>query len=138
MRRERAFFFYSLFFFSAALVACKSVRCRVRVLFVLSASIKPRHRYKPGQCLPLAVRVWVVKCSRAGYDAMRFVVGFFVFSDRLLRDRRSNQNALSLSPHTHQPPVIATLGPACRDVETLKEMLEAGMSCARVDLTVRK
>ncbi|KAK9804986.1 hypothetical protein WJX73_008258 [Symbiochloris irregularis] len=31
--------------------------------------------------------------------------------------------------------VIATIGPACRDVETLAKMLKAGMACARVDLT---
>ena len=32
--------------------------------------------------------------------------------------------------------VICTLGPSCRDVETLVELLEAGMTAARVDLTV--
>ena len=32
--------------------------------------------------------------------------------------------------------VIATLGPSCRDVETLVAMMEAGMTAARVDLTV--
>ena len=32
--------------------------------------------------------------------------------------------------------VICTLGPACRDVETLVELLEAGMTAARIDLTV--
>jgi hypothetical protein len=32
--------------------------------------------------------------------------------------------------------VMATLGPACREVEVLCKMLEEGMSCARVDLTV--
>lgn len=32
--------------------------------------------------------------------------------------------------------VVCTLGPACRDVETLVQLLEAGMTGARVDLTV--
>lgn len=32
--------------------------------------------------------------------------------------------------------VICTLGPSCRDVETLVELLEAGMTAARIDLTV--
>lgn len=32
--------------------------------------------------------------------------------------------------------VVGTLGPACRDVETLVELLNAGMTAARVDLTV--
>ncbi|KAK9840140.1 hypothetical protein WJX74_004030 [Apatococcus lobatus] len=31
--------------------------------------------------------------------------------------------------------VIATLGPSCHEYEVLVEMLQAGMSCARVDLT---
>lgn len=33
--------------------------------------------------------------------------------------------------------VIATLGPACRDVDTLVSLLESGLAAARVDLTVR-
>lgn len=33
--------------------------------------------------------------------------------------------------------VIATVGPSCQDVETLCLMLEAGMTCVRIDLTVR-
>ena len=32
--------------------------------------------------------------------------------------------------------VICTLGPSCRDVETLVQLLEAGMTAARIDLTV--
>ena len=62
----------------------------------------------------------------------------------LLCDRRLDRSTkgffLSQSKPFPKPQraVIATLGPACRDVETLKDMLEAGMSCARVDLTVRK
>ena len=32
--------------------------------------------------------------------------------------------------------VIGTLGPSCRDVETLVAMLDAGMTAARIDLTV--
>jgi len=31
--------------------------------------------------------------------------------------------------------VIITIGPACQDVETLCQLLEAGASCARCDLT---
>ncbi|KAK9866972.1 hypothetical protein WJX84_008720 [Apatococcus fuscideae] len=31
--------------------------------------------------------------------------------------------------------VIATLGPSCREFDVLVEMLQAGMSCARIDLT---
>ena len=33
--------------------------------------------------------------------------------------------------------VIVTIGPSCQDVDTLCQLLEAGASCARVDLTVR-
>ncbi len=41
------------------------------------------------------------------------------------------------TPNTpHQPPVIVTIGPATNDVETMCELLRAGMSCARFDLTV--
>ncbi|GAB4821631.1 hypothetical protein N2152v2_008677 [Parachlorella kessleri] len=32
-------------------------------------------------------------------------------------------------------PVLITLGPACQDVEVLARMLEAGVTCARIDLT---
>ena len=32
--------------------------------------------------------------------------------------------------------VACTLGPACRDVDTLEKLLNAGMTAARVDLTV--
>ena len=32
--------------------------------------------------------------------------------------------------------IVCTLGPACRDVETLVQLLNAGMTAARVDLTV--
>ena len=32
--------------------------------------------------------------------------------------------------------VACTLGPACRDVDTLVKLLNAGMTAARVDLTV--
>ncbi|KAK9811564.1 hypothetical protein WJX72_005997 [[Myrmecia] bisecta] len=39
------------------------------------------------------------------------------------------------APHIAGTKVTVTLGPACRDVETLVQMLEAGMACARVDLT---
>ena len=34
--------------------------------------------------------------------------------------------------------IVCTLGPACRDVETLMELINAGMTAARVDLTVRR
>jgi pyruvate kinase len=40
--------------------------------------------------------------------------------------------------HRARPPcpqVVATLGPACHDVDTLVQLLEAGMTVARVDLT---
>ena len=33
--------------------------------------------------------------------------------------------------------VIATIGPASQDVDTLVRLLEAGVTCCRVDLTVR-
>ena len=32
--------------------------------------------------------------------------------------------------------VIVTIGPACQDVDTLCQLLEAGATCARCDLTV--
>lgn len=32
--------------------------------------------------------------------------------------------------------VVVTLGPSCRSVEVLTALLEAGMACARIDLTV--
>ena len=41
------------------------------------------------------------------------------------------------APHIAGTKVIATIGPACHEVEELVELLECGMSCARVDLTVR-
>lgn len=31
--------------------------------------------------------------------------------------------------------IVATLGPACHDVDTLAELLNAGMTVARIDLT---
>ena len=85
-KEERFFFLFFAprsLFFSAALVACESFRCRLRLLFVLCSPIERRHRYAQGQCPPLEVRVWVVKGSIAGYDAMRFlfvVVVFFLSS----------------------------------------------------------
>ena len=39
--------------------------------------------------------------------------------------------------HRFRIAVIATLGPACRDVDTLVSLLESGLAAARVDLTVR-
>ena len=33
--------------------------------------------------------------------------------------------------------MIATIGPASQDVETLVRLLEGGVTCCRVDLTVR-
>lgn len=33
--------------------------------------------------------------------------------------------------------VLITLGPACQDEDVLVQMLEAGVTCARIDLTVR-
>ena len=32
--------------------------------------------------------------------------------------------------------MIVTLGPACHEVDDMIALLEAGMSCARIDLTV--
>lgn len=32
--------------------------------------------------------------------------------------------------------MVVTLGPSCRSVEVLTALLEAGMACARIDLTV--
>lgn len=57
-------------------------------------------------------------------------------------ERKADDAPRSVRVHVHKtlsflPTVIATLGPACRDVDVLKAMLQAGMSCARVDLTVR-
>ena len=52
-----------------------------------------------------------------------------------LCDRRRSRPQTNPVFPSH-PTVIATLGPACRDVDVLKTMLQAGMSCARVDLTV--
>ena len=40
------------------------------------------------------------------------------------------------TPHIAGTKVIATLGPASHEVESLVELLECGMSCARIDLTV--
>lgn len=34
--------------------------------------------------------------------------------------------------------LLITLGPSCQDVDTLVRMLEAGVTCARIDLTVRR
>ena len=33
--------------------------------------------------------------------------------------------------------MIVTLGPACHEVDDMIALLEAGMSCARIDLTVK-
>ena len=52
----------------------------------------------------------------------------FAFHNALLRERRLDISICCA--------VIATLGPSCRDVETLVAMMEAGMTAARVDLTV--
>jgi len=35
------------------------------------------------------------------------------------------------------PAVVITVGPACQTVEKLVALLEAGVTCARIDLTVR-
>ena len=40
------------------------------------------------------------------------------------------------APHIAGTKIIATIGPACHEVDQLVELLECGMSCARVDLTV--
>lgn len=40
-------------------------------------------------------------------------------------------------PRAALPPVVITVGPACQTVEKLVALLEAGVTCARIDLTVR-
>ena len=52
-------------------------------------------------------------------------------------DVSSILNPAGPAPHIAGTKVIATLGPACHDVDQLVELLECGMSCARIDLTVR-
>ena len=52
-------------------------------------------------------------------------------------DVSSILNPAGPAPHIAGTKVIATLGPACHDVDQLIELLECGMSCARIDLTVR-
>jgi hypothetical protein len=37
----------------------------------------------------------------------------------------------------HACAVIFTIGPACQSVEVLADILKAGGTCARIDLTVR-
>ena len=51
-------------------------------------------------------------------------------------DVSSILNPAGPAPHIAGTKVIATLGPACHDVDQLVELLECGMSCARIDLTV--
>ena len=34
--------------------------------------------------------------------------------------------------------VVVTIGPSCQDVDTLSQLLQAGATCARCDLTVRE
>jgi hypothetical protein len=45
-------------------------------------------------------------------------------------------NPASPTPHIAGTKIIATIGPACHEVDQLVELLECGMSCARIDLTV--
>ncbi len=40
-------------------------------------------------------------------------------------------------PRAARRPVVITVGPACQTVEKLVALLEAGVTCARIDLTVR-
>ncbi len=47
-------------------------------------------------------------------------------------------NPAGPTPHIAGTKVIATIGPACHEVDQLVELLECGMSCARVDLTVSR
>lgn len=47
-------------------------------------------------------------------------------------------NPAGPTPHIAGTKIIATIGPACHEVDQLVELLECGMSCARVDLTVRQ
>ena len=45
-------------------------------------------------------------------------------------------HALTLKPSPFCfPPVVITIGPACQSVEALCELIEAGATCARIDLT---
>ena len=46
-------------------------------------------------------------------------------------------NPAGPAPHIAGTKVIATIGPACHEVEQLVELLEGGMACARIDLTGR-
>lgn len=52
-------------------------------------------------------------------------------------DVTSILNPAGPAPHIAGTKVIATIGPACHEVEQLVELLQCGMSCARIDLTVR-
>ena len=51
-------------------------------------------------------------------------------------DVASILNPAGPAPHIAGTKVIATLGPESHDVDQLVELLECGMSCARIDLTV--
>lgn len=42
-----------------------------------------------------------------------------------------------MHPMPLAPAVAITVGPACQKVEQLVALLEAGVTCARIDLTVR-
>lgn len=44
-------------------------------------------------------------------------------------------NPAGPTPHIAGTKIIATIGPACHEVDQLVELLECGMSCARIDLT---
>ena len=48
---------------------------------------------------------------------------------------RCAQQAAAAHAAPAVPAVLITLGPSCQSVETLVEMLEAGVTCARIDLT---
>ncbi|KAL3159599.1 hypothetical protein ABBQ38_010011 [Trebouxia sp. C0009 RCD-2024] len=50
-------------------------------------------------------------------------------------DVASILNPAGPAPHIAGTKVIATIGPACHEVEQLVELLQCGMSCARIDLT---
>lgn len=44
-------------------------------------------------------------------------------------------SALCAGDDAHAPQVLSTIGPSCHDVDTLNELLHAGMAAARIDLT---
>lgn len=119
---------------SAALVACVEIRRPVRRIPQLSSQsnrgVHPRTNNARLLCSGFG------KTRAEELATTRCVFPFFLSTNFSIGPLTSL--SLSFVKTLPSPTVIATLGPACRDVETLKDMLEAGMSCARVDLTVSR